>query len=297
MRPHRIHPSTSLKAALQRHGVAVQYFPNYVNRTLRPHSVDALLLSFIVRGRGQHVMGETVFAESGGSIGITYYDEVHDILTDADGMVIYNIFLDPAACVLPTMPTDLRETLHVILPQHHGFRNLLNRAIHLEIQEPEQLAQIAARLQREIETPAPGAADAVSACLQIFLIECCRAARRSSIHASHASDTPAWVGRLCAHMDAHYAQPLTLDDLAAAVRLSAGYLCRAFGRHTSKTVFAYFIERRIQAAMLRLRTTDDKVIVIALDCGFRDLTYFNRKFRQLLGCPPTAYRGRLRGRQ
>ena len=42
---------------------------------------------------------------------------------------------------------------------------------------------------------------------------------------------------------------------------------------------------------------DDKVIVIALDCGFRDLTYFNRKFRQLLGCPPTAYRGRLRGRQ
>ena len=49
-------------------------------------------------------------------------------------------------------------------------------------------------------------------------------------------------------------------------------------------------ERRLQAAMLALRSTDDKVLAIALDCGFRDLSHFNRKFRDLVGVSPTAYR-------
>ena len=292
MTSRRITLGPSLKASLQQHGVAVQYFPRYVNRTLRPHSLNALLLSFVVRGRGRHVIGKTEFEESGGSIAITHYGEVHDILTDAGGMDIYNILLDPATSVLPSLPPDLRETLHVILPQHKGFRNQMNRAIHLEIPEPARLAEITARMAEEINRPAPGSADVVAACLRIFLIECCRAAQRSGIQSSHALGTPAWVERLCARMDTQYAQQLTLEDLAVAVRLSPGYLCRAFKRHTGKTVFAYLIERRIQAAMLRLSTTDDKVIAIALECGFNDLTYFNRKFRQLLGCTPTANRRR-----
>lgn len=70
-------------------------------------------------------------------------------------------------------------------------------------------------------------------------------------------------------------------------------LCRAFKAYTGKRLFDYLIERRIQAAMHALRGTDEKVLTIALNCGFRDLAYFNRKFRQLVGVPPTAYRRAL----
>lgn len=282
--------SARVRETLRRYGVALDYHPNYVKQRPEPHSVDVLLLSFIIRGHGQHVMEETVFEESGGSIGITYYGEMHDIITDANGMDIYNIFLDPTTCVLPALPAELREIMHVVLPQHQGFRNLLNRAIHLEIPEPERLAEVLALMNREIANPTLGSLEVVAACLRIFLIACCRAAQRSGIQPSHSADTPAWVGNLCTTIDTHYARPLTLDELAASVRFSPSYLCRAFKRHTGKTVFSYLIERRIQAAMLRLRTTDDKVIVIAMEVGFHDLAHFNRTFRQILGCSPTAYR-------
>jgi AraC-like DNA-binding protein len=39
-----------------------------------------------------------------------------------------------------------------------------------------------------------------------------------------------------------------------------------------------------------LRSTDDKVLSIALDCGFRDLAHFNRTFKRALAQPPTAFR-------
>ena len=60
--------------------------------------------------------------------------------------------------------------------------------------------------------------------------------------------------------------------------------------YTGKRVFDYLIERRIQAALIRLRSTDDKILTIALECGFNDLAYFNRKFKQLLQITPSAYR-------
>jgi len=43
--------------SLQRLGMAVEYFARYVNRHERQHSLDVVLLSVIMRGRGRHVMG------------------------------------------------------------------------------------------------------------------------------------------------------------------------------------------------------------------------------------------------
>jgi AraC-like DNA-binding protein len=93
-------------------------------------------------------------------------------------------------------------------------------------------------------------------------------------------------------LDQHYAEPHTLESLARRSRLSRTYLCRAFKSYTGKRLFDYLIERRIQAAMMRLRGAGDKVLAVALDCGFNDLSYFNRKFKQLVGVTPSQYRGR-----
>ncbi len=60
--------------------------------------------------------------------------------------------------------------------------------------------------------------------------------------------------------------------------------------YTGKTIFEYLIEKRIQAAMLRLQSSDEKVLTIALECGFNDITYFNRTFRRLTGQSPRQYR-------
>ncbi|MBN1670167.1 MAG: helix-turn-helix domain-containing protein [Kiritimatiellae bacterium] len=43
----------------------------------------------------------------------------------------------------------------------------------------------------------------------------------------------------------------------------------------------------------RLRSTDEKVLAVAMQCGFSDAGYFNRKFKAFVGASPRAYRRRF----
>jgi AraC-like DNA-binding protein len=82
--------------------------------------------------------------------------------------------------------------------------------------------------------------------------------------------------------------------LAAGAGVSVAYLCRLFKAYTGKTVIRYLVERRIQAAIWKLREGNEKIISIALGCGFNDLAYFNRAFKRIVGTTPSAYRRKMR---
>jgi len=77
-----IQPVRDRLPALKKHGVAVEYYPDYINLAPQPHGVDALLVSFTERGTGRHWMNDAVYTESPGSLGITHYGEAHSIVTD-----------------------------------------------------------------------------------------------------------------------------------------------------------------------------------------------------------------------
>lgn len=53
---------------------------------------------------------------------------------------------------------------------------------------------------------------------------------------------------------------------------------------------AYLNYYRIECACERLTLTDKSVTEIAFACGFNDMSYFSRVFKQLKGTTPTAYR-------
>ena len=105
---------------------------------------------------------------------------------------------------------------------------------------------------------------------------------------------PAWVEKLRLEIDRDFALPHELSPLARRAGVSVAYLCRIFKAYTGKTVIAYLIERRIQAAIWKLREGDEKIISIALACGFNDLAYFNRTFKRIVGTTPSQYRHKIR---
>jgi AraC-like DNA-binding protein len=78
--------------------------------------------------------------------------------------------------------------------------------------------------------------------------------------------------------------------LARFAGVSPAHLCRAFKNYSGKNLFDYLLERRLQAAMLALRGTDEKILSVALDSGFHDVAYFNRRFKQIVGRTPGEYR-------
>jgi AraC-like DNA-binding protein len=83
---------------------------------------------------------------------------------------------------------------------------------------------------------------------------------------------------------------LTLTSLAREARLSPYHFLRTFQRVTGTTPHRYILRTRLREAATRLRVESARIIDIALDCGFGDLSNFNHAFRSEFGMSPRGYR-------
>ena len=93
--------------------------------------------------------------------------------------------------------------------------------------------------------------------------------------------------------DARYAEPLTVDDLAAAAGLSRAHFSREFRRAYGESPHAYLLTRRLERAAALLRMTDHSVADICFSVGLQSVGSFTTSFTRTYGVSPTAYRARL----
>lgn len=90
----------------------------------------------------------------------------------------------------------------------------------------------------------------------------------------------------------HYAEPCRVSDLAALVHKSVSQFERIFRAAFGITPARYVQKIRLQQTCRRLATTTDKIVEIAVSCGFYDHSHFTRSFRADFGLSPGAYRRR-----
>jgi len=91
-------------------------------------------------------------------------------------------------------------------------------------------------------------------------------------------------------VDARYAEPLGVDDLARAAGLSRAHFSREFRRAFGESPHAYLLTRRLERAAALLRSTDRSVTSICFDVGLRSVGSFTTSFTRTYGKTPTAYR-------
>ena len=94
-------------------------------------------------------------------------------------------------------------------------------------------------------------------------------------------------------VDARYAEPITVDDLAAAAGLSRAHFSRMFTRTFGESPRAYLQTRRLERAAALLRHTDRSVADICVMVGLASLGSFTTSFARVYGLPPAAYRASL----
>jgi AraC-like DNA-binding protein len=90
--------------------------------------------------------------------------------------------------------------------------------------------------------------------------------------------------------DARYAEPITVDDLAAAAGLSRAHFSRMFTRTFGESPHAYLQTRRLERAASLLRYTDRSVADICAMVGLSSVGSFTTTFARVYGKPPAAYR-------
>lgn len=85
--------------------------------------------------------------------------------------------------------------------------------------------------------------------------------------------------------------------IADAVGLSPNYLSAQFKRIKGISMNEFITNARISNARRLLKTSDDKMPVIAMQSGFTDANYFATKFSRQVGCSPSEYRQKIRATQ
>jgi AraC-like DNA-binding protein len=96
-------------------------------------------------------------------------------------------------------------------------------------------------------------------------------------------------------MDREYARPLDVAALARTALMSSAHFSRQFRAAYGETPYGYLMTRRIERAKALLRRGDISVTEACMEVGCSSLGSFSRRFTQLVGETPTAYRARDHG--
>ncbi len=101
------------------------------------------------------------------------------------------------------------------------------------------------------------------------------------------------ISRVREFMKQHYAEPLTLDGIAAQTGQDRYALCHYFQKNHPRSVMEELDHIRISFAKRMLRFSSDPIERIAASCGFESPSYFSYRFKKACGCTPRSYRGQM----
>ena len=98
------------------------------------------------------------------------------------------------------------------------------------------------------------------------------------------------VNKVCAHLQNHFHEAITLKQVADLVFMSESNFCKFFKKATGTTFSDYLNDLRINEACHLLLSTEDTIGKIAQDSGFESLSYFNRVFLKKKQLTPSVFR-------
>lgn len=91
-------------------------------------------------------------------------------------------------------------------------------------------------------------------------------------------------------MHNHYAEKITLDDIAAAAFISKSEVLRCFKNIIGQSPIGYLKNYRLRNAVYMIQNTSYSINTICELCGFDDHSYFSKSFKNIYGCSPRDFK-------
>ena len=254
------------------------------------HAHDFLVVVYVERGGGTMRVDDREWRLADG-----------DVLVIAPGEVVAPGELDapeaaeawgayfPADVLAPRTPgTFLSWRSHPLLFPFVG--RAAGGAQRLRVPPGERAAWSARfeALARELQQRRDGYNEAALAILTLLLVDISRLAADIAGDLRLANEP--LLAAVFDFIEAEYARPISLADVARAVGLTAGHLTTVVGRKTGRTVQQWITERRMAEARRLLANTDLTVEAIGTAVGYRDASYFIKSFRRSHALTPLQWR-------
>lgn len=123
----------------------------------------------------------------------------------------------------------------------------------------------------------------------IFLLSCHLPAR-SGPPSERTLRNGERIKTMLQYVQDHYGEELTTAGIARSASVSESECLRCFRRMIGATPIQYVRQFRVQKAAELLTATDQTIAEIGAACGFQEMSYFAKVFRELKGCTPSEYR-------
>lgn len=102
------------------------------------------------------------------------------------------------------------------------------------------------------------------------------------------------LNKILDYVNQHYAETIRLTDIADMVNMSEASFCRFIKQHTSKSFIDFLTDIRLGAAARALIDSPLSIAEIGYNCGFNNLSNFNRIFKKKKGVTPSEFRDNYR---
>ena len=108
---------------------------------------------------------------------------------------------------------------------------------------------------------------------------------------SKANNAQKLLDLAVANICKNYADPdLTMDTVCDSLGISASYMGQLFKKNKESTFVKFLTGVRMEKAMEQLVSTGDRIVEVAVRCGYRDVYYFSHSFKKFTGISPKKYR-------
>lgn len=234
-------------------------------------------------GTAEITIGAETFLGSAGDIFIINQEELHRIVSN-DPTLSYGTFIFPLESLSFAANDNAQAYLEPLI------RNTMRFPVR--ITDPEQVETISGiltQILRTIEQKEIGYELAIKVYLLQLISELIRRRQLITVQQSPSQKSER-LKQILEYIRKNYAAQLTITAMADAFHMSEKYFSRYFRGATGQNFTAYLNTVRIEQACTLLRETDRTVLEIAFECGYENVSYFNRVFRSQMGVSPLRYR-------
>lgn len=255
---------------------------------LRIHYHSLIEISLIVKGRGIYKTNEKSYPISEGDIFFFRPNEAHCV-TDIEegGMELLNLHVAPYYLYTRFQNALTSNYAKILAANFPLLSNKINDTLPSE--RIEEIKTLLSAVKRELEDKQSDYVACVNNYISAVLILFSRAYEDERFSQKEKQSYQKLLTAV-KHIDNHFKENLTLQELADVVGYSRCYFSSLFKKCMGMSVWDYICIKRMEEALSQIKTTDKNILDVALDCGFNNTVNFNKIFKKYTNVAPNAFR-------
>ncbi len=98
------------------------------------------------------------------------------------------------------------------------------------------------------------------------------------------------IQKIVSYLDENFASDISIEEIAKELNISYYYICHIFKNKYDISPNTYRHQKRLEIAVKKLMSGDEKISDIATSCGFNNISYFTEAFTKAFGVSPSVFR-------